>query len=500
MGFVWVVIIAVLVLVYVLRRANSWIHEGKLGVKRFSLPPGDLGWPFVGNMFSFLRAFKSTNPDSFMSSFFTRYGKTGIYKAFMFGNPSIIVTTPETCRRVLTDDENFEPGWPQSTVQLIGRKSFISISYEEHKRLRKLTAAPINGHEALSIYIPYIEDCVTSALDAWSRRGEFEFLVELRRLTFRIIMYIFLSSESKEVMERMERDYTRLNYGVRALAINIPGFAFHKALKARKRVVAVIQSMVDERRRTAGDRKAKKDMLDALLQVEDENGRKLSNEEIVDLLLMYLNAGHESSGHTIMWATVLLQQHPEFLNKAKAEQELIVKTRPSSQKGLTLKEVRQMEYLSKVIDETLRWLTFSLVVFREAKADVNLNGYTIPKGWKVLTWFRSVHLDPEIYPDPLEFNPSRWDDYVPKVGTFLPFGLGSRLCPGNDLAKVEISIFLHYFLLGYRLDRVNPNCWVQYLPHRRPIDNCLAKIRRISSDGKEDVQTPWQIDEESHKK
>lgn len=36
-------------------------------------------------------------------------------------------------------------------------------------------------------------------------------------------------------------------------------------------------------------------------------------------------------------------------------------------------------------------------------------GYTIPKGWKVLVWFRSVHFDPETYPNPKEFNPSRWD-------------------------------------------------------------------------------------------
>lgn len=36
-------------------------------------------------------------------------------------------------------------------------------------------------------------------------------------------------------------------------------------------------------------------------------------------------------------------------------------------------------------------------------------GYTIPKGWKALVWFRSVHLDPEIYPNPKEFNPNRWN-------------------------------------------------------------------------------------------
>ncbi|KAK7327228.1 hypothetical protein VNO80_31593 [Phaseolus coccineus] len=89
-----------------------------------------------------------------------------------------------------------------------------------------------------------------------------------------------------------------------------------------------------------------------------------------------------------------------------------------------------MEYPSKVVDETLRIITFSLMVFREAKYDVNINGYLIPKGWKAMTLFTSVHLDPEIYPNPKEFNPERWNE-VQKAGKFLHFGVGTRLCPGK---------------------------------------------------------------------
>ncbi|GAB2290228.1 Ent-kaurenoic acid oxidase 1 [Dionaea muscipula] len=230
------------------------------------------------------------------------------------------------------------------------KKSFVCISYEEHKRLRRLTAAPINGHESLSIYMPYIEDCVKSALDNWATMGEIEYLVEVRRLTFRIIMYIFLSSEGDEVMERLEREYTTLNYGVRSMAINLPGFAFHKALKARKKLVAVFQSVIDERRKGDGRKHNKKDMMDALMKVEDHDGRRLTDEEIIDVLVMYLNAGHESSGHTITWATILLEQHPDALKKAKEEQEMIARNyRESEQRGLTLKDIRQMVYLSKVI-------------------------------------------------------------------------------------------------------------------------------------------------------
>ncbi|KAI3719249.1 hypothetical protein L6452_20144 [Arctium lappa] len=481
--YVGILLGLVLVVKWVLKSVNLWIYERGLEKEtRESLPPGDMGWPLVGNMWAFLKAFKSTDPDAFMSHIVRRYGPRGIYKSFMFGNPTIIVTTPEACRKILFADGAFKPGWPTATMELVGKKSFAGISYEEHKRLRKLTAAPVNGHEALSIYMRYIETNVVSALEKWSQMGRIEFLSELRGLTFKIIMYIFLSSESDEVREPLEKEYTVLNYGVRAMAINFPGFVYYKGLKARKNIVVILKAIINERRKKREETQGmtKKDMLDALLDTEDENGKKLNDEEIIDTLVMYLNAGHESSGHMTMWSTVLLQENPEFLQKAKEEQEKIVKNMPPGQKGLTLKEYRQMEYLSKVIDEALRLVTFSGMTFREAKRDYDLKGYTIPKGWKVMLWFRSLHHNPEFYPDPKAFNPSRWDDLVPKAGTFLPFGAGSRLCPGNDLAKLEIAIFLHHFLLKYKFERENPECPLMYLPHPRPMDNCLGRIHKIS--------------------
>lgn len=51
----------------------------------------------------------------------------------------------------------------------------------------------------------------------------------------------------------------------------------------------------------------------------------------------------------------------------------------------------------------------TLLSLTEYKTYVLFSGYTIPKGWKVQVWFRHVHMDPEVYPDPKEFNPDRWD-------------------------------------------------------------------------------------------
>lgn len=83
--------------------------------------------------------------------------------------------------------------------------------------------------------------------------------------------------------------------------------------------MAILQDVLTTRRESvAGEAtRGKKDMMDALIEVEDDNGRRLTDEEIIDVLIMYLNAGHESSGHITMWATVFLQEHAECLEKAK---------------------------------------------------------------------------------------------------------------------------------------------------------------------------------------
>ncbi|KAK8548532.1 hypothetical protein V6N13_054678 [Hibiscus sabdariffa] len=482
---VWLILAAV-VGAYVflfgfLKKINEWYYVIRLGKKKHtSLPPGDMGWPLIGNMISFLRAFRSHEPDSFINNLVHRYGQTGIYKTSLFGNPSIIVCSPELSRKVLTDDELFEPGYPSSMTKILGKKSIHGVSNSEHRRLRKLLVAPINGREALSMYIGYIEDIVISSLEEWVHNSSpIEFLTEWKKISYNIITKIFMGS-ADSFSESMAEHYALLFQGAFSpLAIDVPGFTFHRALKARKILVNAIQPHLDERRYKNGDDpNIEKGMIDLLLEAKDEDGEELENELIVNLLLGFLLAGHETTAHVASWLTIYLHDHPEILRKAKEEQEEIVKRRPSSQKGLTLNEIRQMEYLSKAIDETMRLCGIPLALFRKAKDDVEVNGYTIPKGWKVLVWNRGIHKSSEIYPNPNEFLPSRWDNHKPKAGCFLPFGAGSRTCPGADLSKIEMSIFMHYFLLNYRFERINPSSPVRF-PSPSPQDKCVARITKL---------------------
>nr|WET51926.1 CYP88A154 [Ailanthus altissimus] len=484
-NFLWL-ILAIFVGTYVvlfgfLRRVNDWYYVSRLGEKRHSLPPGEMGWPLLGNMLSFIRAFRTSDPDTFIYNLVDRYGRTGIYKSHLFWSPSIVVCTPETCKTVLMDNERFGRGNPESTKELLGKKT-LGLSNEEHKRLRKLTTNPFRGDKALTMYVGYIEDIVIDLLDEWAGMNKhLVFLTEMRKLAFKVIGHIVFGTTSDHLLELMEKYYTDLLLGLRSPAINIPGFAFYRALKARKLLVKLLQDVLDERKKLSGieQQKGKKGMIDLLIEAEDENGKKLEDDNIIDLLIINLLAGHESSAHASMWAVLYLYQHPEMLQKAKEEQEEIIKRRPSTQKGLTLEEIKQMEYLSKIIDETMRRTSLFIPIFREAKTDAKIQGYTVPKGWQVLVWTRGVHMDPEVYSNPKEFDPSRWDNHAPKPGSYIPFGGGPWICSGADLTKLEIYIFLHYFLLNYKLELLNPKCPVAYLPVPRPSDNCVAKVVKL---------------------
>ncbi|XVF13585.1 hypothetical protein REPUB_Repub08aG0220000 [Reevesia pubescens] len=399
------------------------------------------------------------------------YGQTGIYKTGLFWHPSIIVCSPELFKKVLTDDDRFTVAYSSGMLKLLGRKALHGVSESEHKLLRRLMTAPINGHEALSMHISYIEDIVISSLEEWANMNSpIEFLNELKKISFSVITKIFTGSTD---FLSMIKYFTDVFKGLYALPINFPGFTFHRALKARKILVNIIKAHMDEKRcRKTDEPNTKRRMINLLWEVNDDDGEKLEDEHIVNLLHDFLLAGHHPTAVAAMQLTIYLHDHPEMLRRAKEEQMEIIKRRPSSQKGLTLNELRQMEYLSKAIDETMRLSNTTFSASRKAKVDVEINGYIIPKGWNIFIWSGAVHFNSENYSSPKEFLPSRWDNHKPKFGTFIPFGAGSRTCPGADLNKILVSIFLHYFLLNYRLERINPS--------PTPVDNCLAKITKLN--------------------
>ncbi|XVE69409.1 hypothetical protein DITRI_Ditri09bG0150100 [Diplodiscus trichospermus] len=210
-------------------------------------------------------------------------------------------------------------------------------------------------------------------------------------------------------------------------------FLAEEAKKARTKVAEALRLIVRERREVRERGERKNDMLGALLGGDDN----FSDEIIVDFLVALLVAGYETTS-TIM--ALAVKKNTKELGRRNRTQ------------ALDWSDYKSMTFTQCVFKETLRVINIISGIFRRAMTDISIKGYTIPKGWQVFSSFRAVHLDHNHFKDARTFNPWRWQNnsgmsYPANVYT--PFGGVPRLCPGYELARVELSVILQHLVTRF---------------------------------------------------
>ncbi|KAI9079242.1 hypothetical protein K1719_038847 [Acacia pycnantha] len=166
--------------------------------------------------------------------------------------------------------------------------------------------------------------------------------------------------------------------------------------------------------------------------------------------LISLDPGEDSVPVLVALAIKYLSESPLALQQLTEENMKLKRLKDQNGEPLSWKDYMSLPFTQKVITETLRMGNIIMGVFREAMKDVEVKGISIPKGWCVFTYFRSVHLDDTNYDHPHQFNPWRWQNKDMSSTSFTPFGGGLRLCPGLDLSRLGASIFLHHLVTRFR--------------------------------------------------
>lgn len=165
-------------------------------------------------------------------------------------------------------------------------------------------------------------------------------------------------------------------------------------------------------------------------------------------MLALLVAGYETTSTIMTLAVKHLTETPLALAQLKEEHDEIRARKVEEEAALEWEDYKSMPFTQCVVNETLRVANIISGVFRRAMTDVTIkDGYTIPKGWKVFASLRAVHMDHHHFKDARTFNPWRWQNSSGtsnnSMNVFTPFGGGPRRCPGAELARVELSVFLH---------------------------------------------------------
>ncbi len=196
---------------------------------------------------------------------------------------------------------------------------------------------------------------------------------------------------------------------------------------------AIIAGLVDDRYENGhGDRN---DLLKLLTDTIDDDGTRLSRQQVMDEVKTFIAAGHETTAHGLAWMFYLLAQHPDAYRRLHDEVDAVLDGRVP-----TADDADSLPWLTACFNEAMRLYPPVWHLPRLAADEDVIDGHRIPKGSRVLFSIWATHRDPEVYPEPEEFRPERWiGDAAASRDRFayLPFGGGRRICIGQGFAMLN---------------------------------------------------------------
>ncbi|MEK2476056.1 cytochrome P450 family protein [Streptomyces noursei] len=186
-------------------------------------------------------------------------------------------------------------------------------------------------------------------------------------------------------------------------------------------MIDYIHELIRERRGALAD-----DLLSELIRVHDDDGSRLSDSEMVTMVLTLVIAGHETTAHLIANGTAALLTHPDQLHLLKSDPEL----------------------LPRAVHELLRWCgPVQMTRLRYAVEDVELAGVRIAKGEAILPLLVAANHDPRHYADPARLDITRQP--AGRAENHVGFGHGMHYCLGASLARQEGEVAFGKLLAHY---------------------------------------------------
>ena len=358
---------------------------------------------FIRNPYPYYERLRTTDP-MHMTPF-------GMYLASRHAEVSLVMR-----------DKRFGKDYIARTVRRYGPKImdepvFRSMSHwmlqadpPDHTRLRGLVVKAFTARRVEDMR-PRIQQVVDETIDRVIAQGKMDLIEDFAfRLPVTIICDMLgIPEEHREAFYASSREGGRLLDPVPLSAEEIKKGNEGYALSAM-----YFQQLFELRRKNPGD-----DLTTQLVQAE-EDGSKLSTEELVANIVLLFGAGHETTVNLIGNGLLALFRNPDQLALLKAKPELI----------------------TNAVEEFLRYDSSVQLTGRVALEDIeDLGGKRIPKGETVLCLLGSGNHDPAVYPD----HPEKLDITRPNVRP-LSFGGGIHHCLGAQLARIEAEVAISTLL------------------------------------------------------
>ncbi|KAK4383230.1 3-epi-6-deoxocathasterone 23-monooxygenase CYP90C1 [Sesamum angolense] len=411
----------------------------------FAVPRGSWGWPLIGETLEFIACGYTSKPVSFMDRRKSLYGN--VFRTHILGKAIVVSTDAEVNRMILQNHGNaFIPCYPKSITELLGKSSILQMNGSLHKRVHALIGVFLKSPQFKARITRDIENVIRVSLSNWMNKSCQVYVQdETKKITFEILVQVLLSVGPGEEMNFLKREFEEFIKGLICLPIKFPGTRLYKSLKAKERLLKMVNKIIKERKNAmqkTEENGPPNDAIDVLLRdtgySDEMQQRRLPLDFISGNIIEMMIPGEETVPTAMTLAVKFLIDNPVALAHL-VDENMELKNRKTRHVKNILGQITCLCHLLKIRSFT-------------TSAHHTFSGYLIPKGWCVLASFSSIHMDEMNYENPYEFDPWRWKKVGAAVSSnlFTPFGGGQRLCPGLELSRLEISIFLHHLVTTYR--------------------------------------------------
>ncbi|RAK73074.1 cytochrome P450 [Aspergillus fijiensis CBS 313.89] len=423
----------------------------------------------------------------------------GLIRYYMTGNlERLIVTSPKGLSEILvTKVYDFEkPALVRESLgRLTGQKGVLLVEGAEHKHQRKNLMPAFSYRHIKNLYPIFwsksieMVQCIEDDLRARendSSDNVIRVATWSSRATLDIIGLAGMNRDFNSLRDptnELARQYGRINGAppsklelglfLLGLVMGVPTWVHKLPLKRNKYIRegaeyirAVALQMLREAKDLRDHEQASnaKDGVD-IMSVALESG-SFTDEELVDQMMTFLAAGHETTSTALQWCVYALCKYPDVQTRLREE---IRANLPSisveNPESVSAEVLDNLPYLHAVCNEVFRFHPSAPVTIRVANHDTSLVGQSIPKGTLIFLFPAIINHLKELWgSDADKFDPERWlGPGMANTGgatsnyAFLTFLHGPRSCIGQGFAKSELACMLAAFVGRFKFELENPD-------------------------------------------
>ncbi|XP_017228852.2 beta-amyrin 6-beta-monooxygenase [Daucus carota subsp. sativus] len=450
-----------------------WMKQS--GHTNMKVPPGSCGWPVVGESFRYV----SLGTQHFISEKRKKYS-TDVFKTSIFGQKMAVFCGAQGNKFVFT--KLITSWWPVTVKKILFSPEFSHTPLDETSAAMHRFVHEILKPEALKNYVPVMDAMAREHVESdWDGNEVVKVHPLSKKYTFELAYRLFVKEIDVEQVTRIFKHFALVTSGMFSVPINLPGTAYSRGVKGgkliREELVKIIKKWRQEMMEKNETSPSYTDSLSRMLLVTDENGKFMSEKEMSNYIIALLIGSYESTSTAVSFVLKYLAELPHIYDEVYKELMEIAKSKREGEL-LTWEDIQKMRYSWNVVCESLRLMPPVQGGFREVVSDVSFSGFTIPKGYKASWTAYTTHKDPEYFPDPEKFDPSRYEGNGPAIYTYVPFGGGARMCCGKEYARLEVLVFIYNIVTRFRLEIINPQDKIVFHSFPIPMEGLPLRIIR----------------------